>query len=126
VEALDDVAEQLGRDVADAILADMARRLDNAVGVGSVHRLGRTEFALLLADSTVDDAETLVGTLQTSFEPPDDAERVTLTAGITELADGDDPDGALSRAERALRRAKQVGPGTVVVAHTGSRTPHNS
>jgi len=126
VEALDDVAEQLGRDVADALLGDIAQRLDDSVGDGSLHRLGRAEFALLLADSTVDDAETLLGSLQASFELPDGAERVTLTAGVTELAESDDAHGALGRAEHALWQAKQVGPGTVVVAHTGSRTPRPS
>jgi GGDEF domain-containing protein len=126
VEALDDVAEHLGRDVADALLADIARRLDHAVGDGSIHRLGQAEFALLLADSTLDHAETLLGTLQSSFEPPDGAERVTLTAGVTELADGDDAEGVLGRAEHALRQARQVGAGTVVVAHTGSQTPRGA
>jgi diguanylate cyclase (GGDEF)-like protein len=122
VDALDHVAEHLGRDVADALLADIAQRLDRAVGDGSVHRLGSAVFALLLADSSLDDAETLVGTLQASFEPPDGAERVTLTAGVTELGDGEDAEGVLGRAEHALRQARQVGPGTVVVAHTGART----
>ena len=126
VEALDDLAEHLGRDVADALLGDIARRLDDSVGDGSLHRLGRAEFALLLADSTLDDAETLLATLQASFEPPDGAERVTLTAGVTELADGEDAEGVLGRAEHALRQARQVGPGTVVVAHTGSRTPRRA
>jgi diguanylate cyclase (GGDEF)-like protein len=126
VDALDDVAEHLGRDVADALLAGIARQLDHAVGDGSMHRLGPAEFALLLADSTLDDAETLLATLQASFEPPDGAERVTLTAGVTELADGEDAEGVLGRAEHALRQARQVGPGTVVVAHTGSRTPRRA
>jgi GGDEF domain-containing protein len=126
VEALDDVAELLGRDVADALLADIARRLDHAVSDGSVHRLGPAAFALVLADSTLDDAEALLGTLQASFEPPDGAERVTLTAGVTQLADGDDAERALGRAEHALRQARQVGPGTVVVAHPGSPTPRRA
>jgi GGDEF domain-containing protein len=126
VEALDDVAELLGRDVADALLADIARRLDHAVSDGSVHRLGPAAFALVLADSTLDDAEALLGTLQASFEPPDGAERVTLTAGVTQLADGDDAEGALGRAEHALRQAREVGPGTVVVAHPGSRRPRRA
>ena len=126
VDGLRDVAERLGRDVADDLLADIARGLDRGVGGGSVHRLGPVKFALVLVGSTVDDAETLLGTLQASFELPDAAERLALSAGVTELLESDDAHGALGRAEHALWQAKQAGPGTVVVALPGSRTPRST
>jgi len=126
VDGLGDVAERLGRDVADDLLGDIARGLDRGVGGGSVHRLGPAEFALVLVESSVDDAEALVGTLQASFELPDAAERLTLRAGVTELLESDDAHGALGRAEHALWQAKQAGPGTVVVALPGSRSPRST
>jgi PleD family two-component response regulator len=48
---------------------------------------------------------------------------VTLSAGITELAEHDDAHSALGRAEHALWQAKQAGRGTIVVAVPGRRTP---
>jgi GGDEF domain-containing protein len=123
VDGLADVAEQLGRDVADALLGDIAQFLDRGVGKGSVHRLAHAVFALVLVDATVDAGETLVDTLRASLELPEGAERVTLTAGVTDVIASDDAEAALGRTEHALWQAKQAGPGTVVVVVPGSRFP---
>jgi diguanylate cyclase (GGDEF)-like protein len=122
VAGLDDVADRLGRDVADAALAELARQLDRGVGDGSVHRTGRATFALVLAGSSAD-AEALLGTLQTSLGPAEGEYKLRLGAGVTEIVDGDDADGALARAEHALWQARQAGPGTVVVALAAPRAP---
>jgi len=45
-----------------------------------------------------------------------------LNAGITEVAEDEDAQTALGRAEHALWQARQAGPGTVVVA-VPSRRP---
>jgi GGDEF domain-containing protein len=123
VDGLARVGEQLGRDVADALLGDIAQFLDRGVANGSVHRLAQTVFALVLVDATIDDAETLVDALRASLELPEGAERVTLTAGVTEFVESDDAAAALGRTEHALWQAKQAGPGTVVVVVPGSRNP---
>jgi hypothetical protein len=64
----------------------------------------------------VDDAEALVDALQTSLEPPHDENGLVLSAGITELAEDEDAELGLGRAEHALWQAGQAGPGTIVVA----------
>jgi diguanylate cyclase (GGDEF)-like protein len=124
VDDLDGIAERYGLEAADSVLHEVARRLDESVGAGSVHRLGPDEFALVLSSSTAHDAEALLGAVQASLAAPA-AERVTLCAGITELANGESASAALERAEHALWQAKQVGRGTVVVAvpSSGKRRP---
>ena len=116
VDGLDDIAESEGREAADATLSHIASRLDRSLGAGSAHRLGANEFMLILPGSTVDDAEALVDALQSSLEPPHVEARVVLSAGITVIADGDDAQAALGRAEHALWQAIQAGRGTIVVA----------
>ena len=125
VDGLDEIAERLGREAADSVVAEVATRLDESVPPGSVHRLGPGEFALVLPASSANDAEALLGALHGSLEPPPGVERVTLGAGITELAEGEDAQTVLGRAERALRQAQQVGHGTVVVAVPGATAPRH-
>jgi diguanylate cyclase (GGDEF)-like protein len=122
IDGLDELSERVDREEADAVLGDVARRLSDSVGSGSVHRLAAGEFALILSGSTPDDAETLLGTLQS---PGDDhhAGEITLSAGITEFVERDGAETALGRAEHALWQAKQAGRGTIVVAVPGRRTP---
>jgi diguanylate cyclase (GGDEF)-like protein len=123
IDGLEQVSERLGREAADAALGEIAQRLDESVGSGFVLRLGASEFAVVLSGSTVDDAEALLGTVHASPASDDESPRLTLTAGITELADGDDATTALERAEHALWQAKQAGHGTVVIAVPGRPKP---
>lgn len=116
VDGLEDMSERFGREVADSTLSQIAGRLDRSLGTGSVHRLGANAFALVLPGSGVDDAEALVDALQSSLEPPHDEAGLVLSAGITELVDGDDAEVGLGRTEHALWQAKQAGSGTIVVA----------
>ncbi len=125
VTGLDDVADRLGREVADAALAELARQLDRGVGDGSVHRTGRATFALVLAGSSAD-AEALLGTLQTTLGPAEGEYELRLSAGVTEVVAGDDGEGALARAEHALWQARQAGPGTVVVALAAPKAPDSA
>lgn len=121
VDGLDDISESEGREAADSRLSDIAGRLDRSLGTGSVHRLGANEFVLVLPGSGVDEAEALVDALQSSLEPPYDEVRIALSAGVTEIAEGDDAQTALGRAEHALWQATQAGRGTVVIALPGRR-----
>jgi GGDEF domain-containing protein len=61
--------------------------------------------------------EELFSSLHASLEsdPATHLDRLGLSAGITELAAGDDASELLDRAERALERATRAGSGTVVV-----------
>lgn len=122
VDGVDDIAEREGREVADARLTDIGGRIDRSIGAGSAHRLDTSTFALVLPGSGIHEAEALVDALQTSLEPPHDEGGIVLSAGITEIVDGDDARSALDRAEHALWQAGRAGPGTVVVA-VPSRRP---
>lgn len=122
VDGLDELSEDVDRESADAVLGNVAQRLSDSVGSGSVHRLGSGEFALVLSGATADDAETLLGTLHSPGDD-DDVGGIVLSAGITQLVERDGAETALGRAEHALWQAKQVGQGTIVVAVPGKRTP---
>jgi diguanylate cyclase (GGDEF)-like protein len=123
VYGIDEITERHGRETADATLADVGGRLDRSLGSGSVHRLDATTFALVLPGSGVHEAEALVDALQTSLEPPHARGGVVLSAGITQISEGDDAAGGLERTEHALLQAQRAGAGTVVVAVPGKRPP---
>ena len=123
IDGLEQLSERLGREAADAALGEIARSLDESVGSGFVLRLGASEFALVLSGSTVDDAEALLGTVHAPPASDDESAHLMLTAGITELADSDDPMAVFDRAEHALWQAKQAGHGTVVIAVPGRPKP---
>lgn len=123
VGGLDVIAETRGADTADDALGRFAGRLDRSLGAGTVHRLDSARFALVLPGSNVHDAEGLVDALQSSLEPPHDEDGLVLSAGMTELAEEDDAESGLTRAEHALWQAAQAGSGTVVVAVPNRRPP---
>lgn len=123
IDGLEDISERLGREAADGALGEIAQRLDESVGSGFVARLGPGAFALVLSGSTVDDAEALLGMVHAGSTRDDETSGLTLSAGITELAEGDDAPAALGRAEHALWQAKQAGRGTVVIALPGRPKP---
>ena len=122
VDGLDDLAEGGDREAADAMLGNVARRLSDSVGSGSVHRLGSARFALVLSGGTANDAEALLGTLHAS-DGGDDTGEIALSAGVTEIVERDGAETALGRAEHALWQASQAGRGTIVVAVPGRRSP---
>jgi len=112
------------RESADAALGKVAKRLSESVGSGTVLRLSSSEFLLVLSGATADDAEALLGSLHGPGDL-DELRGIELTAGITELVERDGAQTALGRAEHALWQARQAGPGSVVVAVPGRRTPRS-
>jgi diguanylate cyclase (GGDEF)-like protein len=116
---LPSVDDRLDQTAAERVLANLATRLGDSAQGGEVSsRLGATELAVILPRSSVADAERVFAALQGSLEkqPSEDVDRLVLSAGITELAAGDDLDTVLGRANQALWQAKQAGTGTLVVA----------
>ena len=114
--------DEVDRESADTLLGTVVTRLSESVGSGTVLRLGRSEFVLVLTGATADDAEALLGSLHVASEAGEDP-GLTLSAGITELVERDGAQTALARAEHALWQAKQAGRGTVVVAVPGRQKP---
>jgi GGDEF domain-containing protein len=120
VDGLESLSER-DREAADATLAAVVGRLSESVGGRSIHRLGASEFVLVLPGATADHAEALLGSLDSVSELPKHAD-VTLSAGITELVERDGAQTVLARVEHALWQALQAGRGTVVVAVPGRRS----
>ncbi len=119
VDGLAHVDERRDRVAVGRALAELGARVDSRLDNGDVScHIGEEEFAVILGGSTADKAEVVLAALQSSLEkdPPRAFDWLGVSAGITELAWGDDVASMFGRAEHALWRAKRAGTGTVVVA----------
>ena len=104
----------LGLLVGDAVLADVAERLRSVARTADiVCRWGGDEFAVILPESTLTDAEGLFARILATLQrrPPEHVERLGISGGIAELRPDDDSISLFERAEEALRRAKNDGKG---------------
>jgi len=111
--------EPRDRATVERALAELETRVESNLESGDVScHIGEEEFAVILSDATVDRAEAVLAALRASLEAnaPTEFEWLGMSAGITELAWGDDAASVFGRVEHALWRAKRAGTGTVVVA----------
>ena len=109
-----------GTTAAERVLDEVDARLRDVLGsAGTCLRVDTDELAAMLAGSDSSHAERVLAALQASLasDPATHLDRLSVSAGISELASGDDAARVLERAKHALERASQAGPGTVVVAH---------
>lgn len=103
------------RAVADCLSRCFVRRSD------MVARYGGEEFCLMLGDVNEKAAEPLIQRFLKMVEDTvkipyaDDSEKVTCSAGLTELLPTDTVESVLQRADRALYRAKNSGRNKVCV-----------
>jgi diguanylate cyclase (GGDEF)-like protein len=112
-KAINDEVGHLG---GDAVLAEVAERIRNVVRSADVPcRIGGDEFAVILPESTIDDAEQLYRRLQVQLaeQPVAPAGRMLISAGIAELRPQEDGLAFFQRADDALYRAKESGKGRV-------------
>ena len=81
-------------------------------------RVGGDEFAVILPESSTDDADQLYHRLRgaVSSRPVGQAGRLFALRGIAEIQPDDDPTSFFERADEALYRAKELGKGQVVEA----------
>jgi diguanylate cyclase (GGDEF)-like protein/PAS domain S-box-containing protein len=110
------VNDALGHVVADALLADVARRLEEAVRpLDTVSRLGSDEFTILLADvGGADAVAAIAGRILHAISRPFviDGHELFITASIGASlfpTDGDDVDTLFRCADSAMHRAKELG-----------------
>ena len=111
------VNDRIGHLSGDAVLAEAAERVRDVVRSADVAcRVGGDEFAVILPESTLADADQLYKRLEAavSSRPLGQAGRLHLSAGVTELRPDDDAVTFFQRADEALYRAKDAGKGTVV------------
>jgi diguanylate cyclase (GGDEF)-like protein len=113
------INDRIGHLSGDAVLAEVAERVRDVVRSADVAcRVGGDEFAVILPESALGDADQLYRRLQNavSSRAVSQAGRLFLSAGIAELKPEDDTTSFFERADEALYRAKESGKAQVVAA----------
>ncbi len=113
------INDQIGHLAGDAVLAEISQRIRDVVRSADIPcRVGGDEFAVILPESAIEDADQLYRRLQerVSTKPVAQAGRMLLSAGIAELRAQDDAVSFFQRADDALYRAKEAGKGRVVAS----------
>jgi diguanylate cyclase (GGDEF)-like protein len=116
-----DVNDRIGHLAGDAVLAEAAERVRSVVRTSDIAcRVGGDEFAVILPESAIGDADQLYRRIQNaiSSRPLGQGGKLFLSAGVAELRAEDDPASLFQRADDALYRAKDAGKGRVVSANT--------
>ena len=111
------INDRIGHLAGDAVLAEAADRVRDVVRSADVAcRVGGDEFAVILPESTLADADQLFRRLQEAVtaRPIGQAGRLSFSAGVTELGSDDNPTVFFERADQALYRAKERGKAQVV------------
>jgi diguanylate cyclase (GGDEF)-like protein len=106
------INDRIGHLAGDAVLAAVAERVQSVVRSADIAcRVGGDEFAVVLPESTIGDAEQLYRRVQFAVgaRPLGPFERIHLSAGIAELRPEDDAKIFFERADEALYRAKETG-----------------
>lgn len=106
------VNDRVGHLAGDAVLAQVAEQLRNeirSVDIGC--RVGGDEFAVVMPESTEEDASQLFDRMRDGVAsmPMPGGHRVRLSAGIAELRHGETAAGLFERADAALRMSKDHG-----------------
>lgn len=106
------VNDRVGHLAGDAVLAQVAEQLRNeirSVDIGC--RVGGDEFAVVMPESTEEDASQLFDRMRDGVAsmPMPGGHRVRLSAGIAELRHGETAAGLFERADAALRLSKDHG-----------------
>jgi two-component system cell cycle response regulator len=105
------VNDRIGHLAGDAVLAEAAHRIGGVVrAVDIACRVGGDEFAVIVPESSLLDAEQLAARIQeaVSARPIGEAGAITFSAGVAELEEREDRPGFFERADRALYRAKEL------------------
>jgi diguanylate cyclase (GGDEF)-like protein len=113
------INDRIGHLAGDAVLAEAAERVRDVVrSVDIACRVGGDEFAIILPESTLAEAELLYRRLQAALSARSvgQAGTLALSAGVAELQPEDDSVAFFQRADDALYRAKEAGKGQSMAA----------
>ena len=113
------VNDRIGHLAGDEVLAEIGQRMRSVVRSADIAcRIGGEEFAVLLPESSLEDAEQLYERLAAAVAdgPIGDAGELSLSGGITELQPDDTRTSFFQRADDALYRAKANGKARAHVA----------
>ena len=120
------INDRIGHLAGDAVLSEAAERVREVVRSADIAcRVGGDEFAVILPESTLSDADQLYGRLQkaVSARPLGEAGALKISAGVAELRADDDAILFFQRADNALYGAKEQGKGQVVAASISAPDP---
>jgi diguanylate cyclase (GGDEF)-like protein len=121
-----EINDRIGHLAGDAVLAEAAERVRDVVRTADIAcRVGGDEFAVILPESGIEDADQLYRRLlnAVSSRPIGQAGKLFLSAGVAELRAEDDPVSFFQRADEALYRAKEAGKGQVMSANAPKLGP---
>jgi len=113
------INDRIGHLAGDSVLAGVAERLQSVVRSADIAcRVGGDEFAVILPESDLSDAEQLYRRVQFTVgaRPIGPFERLHLSAGIAQLRSDDDATSLFERADEALYQAKEAGKGQFIAA----------
>ena len=113
------INDRIGHLAGDGVLAEAAERIRSVVRSADIAcRVGGDEFAVILPESQLRDADQLYRRLQTAVtsRPLGEAGALNISAGVAELRPDDDSISFFQRADNALYGAKEAGKGQVVAA----------
>jgi diguanylate cyclase (GGDEF)-like protein len=116
------INDRIGHLSGDAVLAEAAERIREVVRSADIAcRVGGDEFAVILPESKLGDADQLYARLRKalSSKPVGQAGPLTMSAGVAGLQPDDDAIAFFQRADNALYSAKEAGKGQVVAASLG-------
>jgi diguanylate cyclase (GGDEF)-like protein len=114
-----EVNDKIGHLGGDGVLAEAAARVREVIRTADIPcRVGGDEFAVILPEAGIEQAEQLFGRLQSAIagRPLGQAGRLRISAGVAELKPDDDSISLFERADEALYRAKEAGKGQSVTA----------
>jgi diguanylate cyclase (GGDEF)-like protein len=113
------INDRIGHLAGDTVLAEAAEVIRSVVRSADIAcRVGGDEFAVILPESGVQEAEQLSARLRAALEQRKlgEAGRLRLSAGVAELTRTDDAPSFFERADDALYDAKGAGKGRSVAA----------
>jgi diguanylate cyclase (GGDEF)-like protein len=120
IDDFKEVNDRVGHLAGDAVLAEAAERVRSVVRSADIAcRVGGDEFAVVLPESGLEQAEQLFGRLQVAISgrPIGQAGRLQISAGVAELKPEDDSVSFFELADEALYRAKSAGKNRVFAAN---------
>jgi diguanylate cyclase (GGDEF)-like protein len=120
------INDRIGHLAGDGVLAEAAERVRDVVRSADVAcRVGGDEFAIILPESSIGDAEGLYRRLQQALakRPAGGAGTLGVSAGVAELRRDEDAVTFFERADTALYGAKRAGKGTVALSPTADEPP---
>jgi diguanylate cyclase (GGDEF)-like protein len=113
------INDRIGHLAGDSVLADAAARVRDVVRSADIAcRVGGDEFAVILPESALADADQLYRRIQHSVSNHaiGAAGPLLFSAGVAELKPDDDAVSFFQRADEALYRAKESGKGQILSA----------